>query len=192
MTQQQWFDAMLALLPLGAAIDRSVDSLLIQLLDAFADELARIDADAQQLLAETSPLTTNLLLPEWEADWGLPCNCDGADVAPLAERRAVLAGKVLGVGGQSRQLFIDYAARFGYAIGINEFTSASAPVGGYSGADLNFVWQIVAPGTEVREMRAGVGRAGERVRDWGIPRLECYMRQLVQAHRILLFDFEVV
>lgn len=79
---------LLQLLPDGR-LWRRVGSLLERLLLGSADELARLDARAADLLRESDPRTAVELLPEYERELGL----DGS--GPLAERQANVVARLI-------------------------------------------------------------------------------------------------
>jgi|GEM_PF-2742733 len=63
------------LLPSGPAWPRESDAFVTRLLDAWAQELARIDARVDALIEEADPRTTSELLDDWEREYGLPDEC---------------------------------------------------------------------------------------------------------------------
>ena len=79
-----------ALLPRGAAWTRERTATLTSLLQALGADLARIDADAADLLAEIDPSTTLDMLPDWERVVGLPDDCSPAETVDVATRRSLL------------------------------------------------------------------------------------------------------
>jgi len=111
---------LMALLPPSDVLDISDGSQLHSLLDAMAAELARVDGRVDDVLRETDPRSASELLSDWETELGLPSAC-----APLAtslgERRDAAHTKLTERGGQSRQYFIDLAAKLGFAVTITEF-----------------------------------------------------------------------
>ena len=74
------------------------------------------------LTVESDPRSTVILLPEWERAWGLPDKCV-AEPLTIADRQIALVNKMTMKGAQSRQFFIDVAARIGYTnIEIREWS----------------------------------------------------------------------
>lgn len=69
------------MLPPGDALPRG-DSFLRDLLDALAQEFARVESAALNLFDELDPRTTLQLLPDWERVLGLPDDCTGGGWAP--------------------------------------------------------------------------------------------------------------
>lgn len=189
-----------ALLPRGRAWPREEGSTLMRLLLAKADELARIDGRAADLLEETDPRTTLELLTDWERVAGLPDNCIPAPDS-IAERRAALLARITGQGGQSRAYFIALAASIGYAVTIDEFRVFAA--GSLTGEDLNdddwaHAWRVnVLPpavdtgtGFTITYFTAG-SNAGERLSGFGSLDLECVISRARPAHSVVLFSYPV-
>jgi uncharacterized protein YmfQ (DUF2313 family) len=106
-----------ALLPTGRAWPRDDGSVLMQLVAAMADELARIDGRASDLFEEGDPRTALELLSDWEGVAGLPDACVPVP-GSIGERQAAVHMKVTALGGQSRAWYIARAAALGYAIAI--------------------------------------------------------------------------
>jgi uncharacterized protein YmfQ (DUF2313 family) len=79
-----------ALLPPGRAWRTDLQSVLHQLLLGSADELARVEGRARDLVRESNPATAIELLPEYELEYGV------AAAATTAERQArIVARRVL-------------------------------------------------------------------------------------------------
>jgi uncharacterized protein YmfQ (DUF2313 family) len=118
----EYRDAFLTLLPQGQAWPKhSIDSVLWQASDGLCKFWGYVDGRAADLLErESDPRTTVEILPEWERAFGLPDPCYSAPQT-IADRQRELVLRMTLLGGQSRQFFIDYAARIGYTITISEF-----------------------------------------------------------------------
>ncbi|MGE0487324.1 MAG: YmfQ family protein [Gammaproteobacteria bacterium] len=189
-TAAQYREQLAALLPLGAAWPREGDSVLGRVLLAVADELARLDARAWDLVDEADPRTTVELLPEWERAFGLPDPCvDQPDT--YGERIDALVEKVTRIGGQSPGYFIAVAARLGYTITITEFdpfTFASTFDELLYGQDWQFAWQVNAPEETVRWFEYTSG-FDEPLADWGNEQLECVLTRLKPAHTTIIFAY---
>jgi uncharacterized protein YmfQ (DUF2313 family) len=191
-TAEKYRDLLLALLPPGRAFSRENGTTIDALLDGMAQELARIDARADELTVEVNPLTTNELLPDWERVAGLPDNCAAELADTVQGRRQALVAKLTGTGGQSRQYFIDVAAALGYTITITEFDlfHVGDPVGlPLYGDDWQFAWQVNAPATTIVDFRVGESTVGEPLRSWGNDDLECKINQLKPAHTVAIFSY---
>lgn len=191
-----------ALLPHGRAWPRDDDSVLMRLMHAKAEELARIDGRASDLLEEIDPRTTLELLDDWERVAGLP---DGCIAAPdsIAERRAAVQSRITGMGGQTRDYFVRLAATLGFAITIDEFQPFRVGAGRvgdllYSEAWAH-VWRVnVQPpaiddggGLSIRYFRVGESRVGERLVGFGSLDLECIIRRAAPAHSIVIFAYDI-
>jgi len=189
---QAYREALQALLPPGAAWTREADAVLTALLDALAQELARVDVRADGLLDEADPRTTAELLADWERMAGLPDSCV-TTTQTVSERRDALVARLTSLGGQSRQYFIDLAASLGYTITIIELGPFKAGHNSAGDAVMNdpwqFVWRVNAPTTTVRDFKAGSGAAGESLRSWGNLMLECAIAKLKPAHTYVQFSY---
>lgn len=193
MTAVAYRDAMLALLPRGAAWPRDPESQFGKLLHAFADEFARVDQRNADLQREMDVRYAIELLPEYEIDYAVPGPCIHT-AQTLDQRRRQLVEKYRRIGRQDRQFFIDVAADLGYAITITEFDQANpGPQTEYNGIPLagdawNFVWQVNAELTNYRQ-RKYPARYNERYGTFGNDLLECTLRALTHAHRVLFFAY---
>lgn len=193
-SQDEYRDALAALLPSGPAWPRDPGSTLMMLLRALAAELERIDNRAAQLLAETDPASTTELLSDWERVVGLPDPCV-TQTQTVAERRQALEGRLTSVGGQSRLFFIQLASRLGYDITIDEFPSAAAATAGgitFVGDEWAHTWRVNVPATVgITPFRVGSGAVGEPLRAWSNEVLECQFNRLKPAHSRLLFAYSI-
>jgi uncharacterized protein YmfQ (DUF2313 family) len=142
---------------------------------AFSD----LHAQAAQLSeVELNPATTDILLPAWEQDYGLPDCCTPLG-ATLQQQRNTLLAKIAEVGGASEAYYIAVAAALGWTITITR------------GAIGSYQWTIntsaVAPPTV---FRAGESRAGDLLELIGSnTQLECVMNQIAPPHTTLIFSF---
>ncbi|MEZ5709737.1 MAG: putative phage tail protein [Blastomonas sp.] len=188
------------LLPSGAAFRAPADSNLARLLDALAEEFARIDARADDVIDEADPRTTLELLPDWERVLGLPDACTGAP-DNVGERRAALRQKITGLGGQSQAYFIELAARLGYVVTISEHRAARLGMRlgeRLNGPDWQFAWTVHVepfdgdlPDDQPFLAQARIGdELGVRLRGFGALDLECVIRRAAPAHTIVLFAYE--
>lgn len=188
----EYRDQLIALQPPGLALPRGLESTWAKLLHAIADELARAEVRAGQLRDETDIRTTSELLADWERVAGLPDPCVAA-TQTLAERREALVQRLVNLGGQSRQFFIDLAARLGYTVTIAEpkpfrvnVNAAGDPL--YAD-EWSFVWQVQAPAGIVRDFRVNENAVGDALRSWGDELLECVVGRLKPAHTLVQFSY---
>jgi uncharacterized protein YmfQ (DUF2313 family) len=182
-----------ALLPPGRAFPRERGGTLDDLLDAMAQELARIDLRSDELASDAVPKRTTELLPDWERVAGLPDNCAGVLQETVQGRRADLVGKLTSTGGQSSAYFTALAADLGYEVMIAEFrpfraglSSAGDPL---TNGDWVYTWRVYAPEVTVTYFKAGQSVAGEPLAAWGNDSLECRLRQFNPAHTIVQFAY---
>lgn len=188
------------LLPRGRAWNRAPGSLLVGLIAALADALARADVRASALVEEANPLSTLELLPDWERVTGLPDTC-----APIAEsirdRQLAVARKLSGIGGQSREFLIGLVALIGVRIEIDEyapFTTLSGCDQPVCDDDWRFAFMVrVLPDSQIlieaESYREGwlttLSGCDERLRTQGIEALECLILAAKPAHSIALFSY---
>lgn len=181
-----------ALLPTGALWhalrqDDNAQALLL----ALADELARIDGRAADLLNEADPRRAYELLAEYEAWAGLPSPCAPLEQS-ITERQTALHAHLSSPGGQSRAYFIALAARLGYVATIREHGPRrhGDPMGGEYGTDeWRFVWDVATAVGQIIYRRSGGGH-GERYASWGDEQFECAMRRMAPAHTVIRFIYE--
>lgn len=140
--------ALLALLPRGRAWPRRLTSLLAAVVGGVGDCYADFHASVVNFLdVESDPAQANMLLPDWEADYGLPDSCSPPD--PTTEQRhAALLARIGATGGQSAAYFIGFAAALGYVITIttwSAWTPWDSPWLPATGPSWRFAWQVNAP-----------------------------------------------
>lgn len=194
MSSDSYRKQLQGLLPRGLAWPRDMMAGLTSILQAIADELARVDRRGDDLMREANPRTTVEMLPDWERAFGLPDPCiTTSDEMTQAERRNILMARITGIGGQSREYFIGVAADLGYVISIDEFRPfrAGISVAGdpLTNGDWVFTWRVNAPPVTIIPFLAGAGAAGEPLRTWGNEQLECTLSRLKPAHTILQFAY---
>jgi len=194
-TAADYLSQLRGLLPRGVAWRAATGQNLTNLLQAIADELARVDARSSTLHEEADPRTTNELLTDWERIAGLPDNCSQTLAPTTQQRRAALVSKLTQQGGQSPQYFIDVAARLGYEITVTEYrpfrVGENAVGDNLYGEDWIFTWAVRAP--EIASpvyFRVGLSTVGESLVTYTINNeLECAINNVKPAHTNLLFIY---
>jgi uncharacterized protein YmfQ (DUF2313 family) len=180
-----------ALMPVGPAWPSEIEAVTTLQLQAWAQEFARIDARIDALLNEADPRTANELLADWERVAGLPDPCGDELGNTVALRQQILVSKLTTTGGQSKQYFIDLAAKLGFTITITEFkkhTVRSLVNEPINDVEWLFAWRVNAPETTVR--RATVtSRVNEPLASWGNEILECNISRLKPAHTHVQFAY---
>lgn len=198
MNAAAYRDQLAQLLPPGRAWTRTADSDMGRLLAALADELARVDGRAANLVEEADPRTTLELLSDWERVAGLPDNCTGTS-GTVSERRIALLSKLTQIGGQSIPAMAMLAARLGYVVEIAEF--APAVVGLGAGDELTgdawaHAWLVEVLIDEesylasYAEFVAG-SASGDPLRSVGALDLECVLGRVKPAHTHIVFVYSV-
>jgi len=161
-----------ALLPVGPAWPRDEGAVLTDLLAAWAEEFARLNARADDLLNEADPSTASELLPEWELDYGL-----GGEGA-AADRQAAIEGAMNARGGVSPQYFMDLAAAAGVGIALSfyrPFQVGRSTVGEtLSNGTWLFTWNVIGPASTSTELQA---------------ELEALFLKLKPSHTAVTFDW---
>lgn len=181
-----------ALMPHGLAWSREAEARLASLLGATADELARVDARAADLIAESDPRRSSELLEAWERITGLPDACV-TDLGTVQARRDAVAARLGQLGDQSRAYFIALAAAVGFPVTITEFRPFVVGAGG-AGDDLTddawaHAWRVNAPAETVRYFAVGESVAGEGLAAWGNGLLECTVSRVAPAHTKVIFGY---
>lgn len=193
LTAKAYLAQLQGLLPPGPAWPRDDASTLTLLLASLADELARVDGRAEQLLSEADPRTTAELFGDWERVAGLPDACAEAfgGSQTLAQRRAALVGRLTTVGGQTAAYYVGLAAALGYAISITEFSVhtvlSDVDAALYDHA-WRFAWQVNAALNAVTELTV-IDTVADPLAAWGSALLECVIRRVAPAHTTVLFSY---
>lgn len=190
MNAAAYYAQLRSLLPPGDLWPRRDDAGLARLLAAIAEEFARLDGRARDLVREADPRTTSELLDDFERVAGLPDPCV-PDVQSVEARRSRLVQKLTGRGGQSRAFFIELAAGLGFTITITEFrrfTAVSACTDGINADPWCHTWRVNAPSVRIDHMTA-TSTCAEPIRSWGNELLECVLTRLKPAHTHLLFGY---
>jgi uncharacterized protein YmfQ (DUF2313 family) len=187
----RYIEQLKQLLPPGSAYSRDPGAVSEAVLGAIADELVAVHNRAQDVIDESDPRTTEELITDWERVLGLP---DCVDLEETLEgRRNAVVGKLVAIGGQSRQYFIDIAAAVGYEITIDEFGPFRVSVSAVSEQLMDegwwFTWRVNGPSTGQTHFRAGLNRAGDPLTESGEELLECRIRNLKPAHTVALFAY---
>ncbi|BAO88907.1 YmfQ family protein [Caballeronia cordobensis] len=180
------------LLPSGPAWPREPSAFVTRMLDAWAQEFARIDARVDALIEEADPRSTLELLPDWESMLGLPDPCAG-ESPTLQQRHAAVVAKLVNGGGQSEAFFVEFAQSLGYEISISTFRPArinEARCGDRCyGQDWIFAWSVDLPLTSVVFARINQSTIGEPLANWGNDVIQCQLQDLKPAHTVLLFRY---
>ena len=212
-TGDDYIDALAALLPVGPAWPREVDSTLMDLIGGLSQIWGYADSRAADLLeTESDPRETVELLPDWERAWGLPDPCVKAPQG-IEARRAALIIKMTMLGGQSREFFIAVAEALGYTITITEYLPYICGISfvGDSRGEFNpdspndwmwqlgppeirFYWTVHVTGLRLTYFHTGSSETGvDRLLTIGTAEdLECILNRWKPAHTEIVFDYSEV
>ena len=184
MTVDDYYQALLNLLPPGKVFPRHDTGVMKATLLAMAEEFALIDKRAEDLIEEADPRSTLELLPDWERVCGLD------ELATVALRQLAVVDKLTDIGGQSRAFFIALAMTFGFVITITEFRpyTCITPIDQGIYEDDCFVWQVNAPETTVTEATCQ-SPCTEPLRSWGNEILEALINYRKPAHTTVIFTY---
>lgn len=208
-SEDDFRDALAALLPVGRAWPRDPDTTLMRFLAGIAVSWADHDAKAWTLLSrESDPRSTLWMLDSWERAFGLPDECVAEPLA-IADRQKALVEKMTSIGGQSRAFFLGVAAGLGYTITIREwapFMVGVSRVGDTSDGEggeyrwqigeptMRFYWTVRVGAVRVTWFRVG-GGGGQvgvdpHVRIALATDLECLFNKYKPAHTQIVFDYD--
>lgn len=181
-TSADYLAQLMALAPQGAAWSRESGSTLGAVFQGLADELARVDARAGDLMVQTDPRIVTEMLADWERAYGLPDGCVTADPTPDG-RRLALHHKVASLGGQSPTYYVGMSALLGYLTDVEEFTPSRLPLTlptTLRSRPWAFAWRVAIYGPlELTE--APIYASAD---------IECVIQRLKPAHTVVSFDYE--
>lgn len=140
------------LLPPGRAIG-GAGSLMAEVCAGAGQELARVDARIGDALDEMDPRTASETLPDWEGVLGLEAAGDEG------VRQSAISGKLVSVGGQSREYILGVVAAMGFTATIYETWPDVFRMGSHIGEPLNGIAWVFNYLVEVNlaESEHGVG-----------------------------------
>lgn len=171
-------DALLRLLPPGPAITKAIASNVYKLMEGIGVEPARVHQRVLDLLREAIPTTADELLGEWEALVGLPDAC--APATTLAERRALVGARLVGLGGHAPG---DYEA-------VAEALLGDTLVSIEGEHFLPFTCVSTCTDALYQDEWANVVRWNvTRTVDEEFPRLECEFNRRKRAHALFLYEW---
>ncbi|QIB34738.1 YmfQ family protein [Ancylobacter pratisalsi] len=185
---------LMSLMPPGWIWPRPGDGSLIgALLAAPATLFAEIEAVAEEMMDEVDPRTASYCLTDFERVLGPdPCGRD-VSTLPKSDRQQLAHQRWTARGGQSTPYFIDYAAKRGVTITIDEFTLTRAGRARAGDRVVNhpeqFLWRVNVPLGNWRIARAGRAVAGDRTYQFALSDIECDIRRLKPTHTEVTFNY---
>lgn len=186
-----YYNELAALLPAGPAWDLNSSSTLALFLDAWSQELARIQTRANNLISEADPRINNELLSDYERIFGLPTDCMVGVSQTLQQRHNGLVSQITSVGGQSPAYFINLALNAGFTITITEFSPArvtSTVASPIYDASWAYAWQVNAQLNTVTNFLVN-SLVADVLSTWGNNLLECLINRYKPAHTTVLFSY---
>lgn len=171
-----------ALLPRGLLFFREANSGLSKLLSGIADELARVDGRATDLIEEFDPRTATETLDDWERFLGLPDEDITSIPGTDEERRLAITAKLIRRGGQTPAYFIGLAAACGYTVTISDAVAGDVFRAGTARAG-DLLYGITWVHTWVMTVAAPSGAALSHAE------LEAVIRRAAPSHSIVEFVY---
>ncbi|WP_431282730.1 YmfQ family protein [Humitalea sp. 24SJ18S-53] len=180
-------------LPPGDMWQRGADPTMGTLLLWSGQTFAYVDRRRMDVLREADPRQAVELLPDWEAEVGLPDPCTPLTVMSVGQRRSLVVARLTARGGQSRAFFIALAEALGYpgatVTEFRPFTTRSACNAPVHGPRWWWTWRLNLPGAfNIRRFTAR-SAVNEPLRSWGDSALECTVRRVKPAHSHVLFRY---
>ncbi|MAO56586.1 MAG: hypothetical protein CMM61_12930 [Rhodospirillaceae bacterium] len=183
-------------MPQGPAFPREGAPNRDAVVAAIAEELAIEDALSNKMVRESNPQLADDLLPEWEADYGLP-ECDHGGTETVSERRAALVEKINRVGSFNPNFLKAMAAKLGFAIEVKERRPARCGISKCGGGHMTAVpkiryWLTVKVlGPRVTRARCGTSKCSEKLLSiTPATDLECRLNAINHSHVKLTFAYE--
>lgn len=159
-------------------------------LTADANVFDAVQASADRLVDDVTPLGGLYMLPDWERVLGITAGAGGA-----AARLQVVLDKLREQGGLVIKFFIQRAATLGYVIDIDEpqpFRAGTNRAGDtLYVSEIIWTWVVRIRGDGFRKVhfRAGASGAGDRLLDFGDPLIEAIFQDLKPAWTFVSFEY---
>lgn len=193
-TSEDYKHLLTMLLPPGPAWEEEFAPDVHAILEGLAPEFARVDRRANDLLSEMDPATVRELVPDWERVMNLPDPCFGAEPT-FADRQKAVRTRLISVGRQDREYFLQIAIDLGYP--NPHITEHRAPRFGraHFGASrfgtwgAQFLWTLHLGARQSAGRRWGISVWGERFGKNPYQGIECVVRRENPAHTVVLFDY---
>ncbi len=188
-----YYSLLKKLLPAGAYSDDDA-SLVLKDVQVSALALTMTQENAEALLGEMHPETTQYAIADWERICGLTPGPDD----PVQTRQQRVIQQLNMRGGLSRQYFINLAAVLCYTVTIDEYEPFMADIGcagdAVSGEDIFFVWLVTvvnSSATQVEFCSDGGSAAGDNLLWWPTnDYLEGVFNRLKRASTFVIFAYQ--
>jgi uncharacterized protein YmfQ (DUF2313 family) len=175
------------LLPQGLAYKRDPGSIIVKLLEGMAEELARVDARASDLILEADPRTASELFQDWLRVVGIPDACS-IYAAGSEDERLQLLEKLTSEAGQGPEVFRNVAEALGYTgAEVVEYFPFRVDLNTCEDPLYDEAWGY-AFSVVIQEaplyFRAGANRAGDYLTTSSAELLDCIIKKSKPAHTI--------
>lgn len=190
---QPYFNALVALMPPGIALNPESDE-LSDLLTKTANELLLVSHMEEELFAEQDPRDSKYLLAEWEASFGLPDKCMLKGSQTFEERRRSVYAKFVDAGGARRTRYETLLQALGYENATIErcrLYTCETPIDQplYEDPEWRFNWFInMGADSDIKEWTCEAP-CDEHLRVWGDNITECVINRENSITSQVLFGY---
>lgn len=208
---QKYKRLLINLFPKGRLWRPNEQPVFDKVLESTAQELCRVDDRVKQMLLEVDPRTATDAesLGTWEDVLGLPDECT-PDGQTEAERQTQAAQKLTNIGGLSKTYYEFLAAQLGFPTTVvtnilpfvagsragdrlTNFFNNTFVAGSPAGMQLKevgwrYYFEVELPVTAASVFVAG-SLAGEALRTFSNPLIECTIKKNKPAHAGVIFQF---
>ena len=213
MSVDKYLELLKALIPEGRLWSPEEQPVFKKVLRAMGTEWSRVEDRFKALLeTEFDPSKTDELLSDWETMLGLPDDCTPEGTQTYDDRREQIVQAFTNIGGLNKAFYEGIAETLGFEdVSVDDNyqflagkSRAGDPLTNYfdrqfvagsrAGDRLRevgwrFYFTVTMPATAVTVFRAGSGRAGDPLREFTNPLLECTYKKLKPAHTGVTFKF---
>lgn len=192
MSLHAWREALIGLLPPGAALNRQQGSVLARVLEAIGACLREAERRTLSLVAQFDPTVADELLEDWERLYALPDECLDPPAGDEQRRQRVNMRRLM-LGDAKPEYFRQMVISLGYPDArVEEFRpfranskcTAAINQGGWRYA---FRINVVAAANVVSATANSSCTAA--LRTWGDPGLLCLLSRYRPAHAVVLVGY---
>lgn len=189
LTQVDYLDAALKLLPVGLAWNRSPDSNMGKILSIRAEQLVQVNETAHQLVKERMLSNAFLLLDDWEVFYGLP---ECTEINTIEKRRAALIAKDNEVGSFNKYYLEELAIRHGYQIKVvNHYPHHCLRDCGYPLHPQENAWRVFIYTTSKSIRNATcLEDVSQELVLFERSKVECFLKRFCYSHLEMIFIYQ--
>lgn len=181
-----------ALLPTGLAWPRAPDAVLQKVLSAWANEMALVDARANELILEANPTESQALLTDWARVTEVPDVCFTGTVNATQLRTMVL-DRLLSLAIPTPGYFVDLAAALGFTVTVTEFRESTVEddVESYINEEpWAYAWQVNSALNGAISPMSVEDDVESFMESWNNnAALECAIKRAKPAHTTVIFSY---